>query len=78
MNWYFHKLWLLEPALTDMSKVGDFCSSLEVLMLNANSHFGTLRYALIMYTVLFTYVAHYWNNKKKLVLITSSCIKYLS
>ena len=34
-------------------------------MLNANSHFGTLRYALIMYTVLFTYVAHYWNNKKK-------------
>ena len=36
-----------------------------LLMKNAKSHFDTLRYLLIMYTVLFTYVAH---NKKKLVL----------
>ena len=39
-------------------------------MVNANSHSGTLRkrtgtlrYTLTMYTVLFTYVAHYLNNK---------------
>ena len=38
-------------------------------MINTNSHFGTLRYTLIMYTFLFTYVAHYLNNKQiKLVL----------
>ena len=27
--------------------------------MNANSQFGTLRFSLIMYSVLFTYVAHY-------------------
>ena len=32
--------------------------------MNANSDFGTLRYSLIMYTVLFTYVAHFLNNNK--------------
>ena len=36
-----------------------FCSLLGLLMMNANSHFGTLRYPLIM----FTFVAHYLNNK---------------
>ena len=35
----------------------------ELLMMNANFHFGTLRYPLIMYTILFTYIAHYLNNK---------------
>ena len=28
-------------------------------MMNANSHFDTLRYLFIMYTILFIYVAHY-------------------
>ena len=28
-----------------------------------NSHFSTLKYSPIMYTVLFSYVAHYLNNK---------------
>ena len=37
-------------------------------MMNANSHLGTLRYPLIMYTILFTYVAHYLNKKIGLVL----------
>ena len=32
-------------------------------MMNVYSHFGTLRYPLVMYTVLFTYVAHYLKNK---------------
>ena len=32
-------------------------------MMNANSHFGTLRYLLTMYTVLFTDVTHYLNDK---------------
>ena len=27
--------------------------------MKANSHFGILRYPLIMYTILFTYVAHH-------------------
>ena len=50
----------LEPALPDI-RVGEFYWSLELLMMNANSHFGTLRYSLIMYTILFTHVAHYLN-----------------
>ena len=32
--------------------------------MDANSHFGTLRYSLIMYTVLFSSVAHYLNKNK--------------
>ena len=44
-------------------EVGDFCSSLELFVMKANSHFGTLRYPLIMYTILFTYVVHYLNEK---------------
>ena len=37
-------------------------------MMNANSHFVRLKYSLIIYTVFFTYVTHYLNNKLKLVL----------
>ena len=33
--------------------------------MNANSHFGTLRYSLIMFTVLFTYVDYYNNTGLK-------------
>ena len=45
-------------------------------MMNANSHFGTLRYPLVMYTILFTYVAHYLNFlKTELVLIF--CVRML-
>ena len=33
-------------------------------MMKANSHFGTLRYPLIMYTSLLTYVAHYLNKNR--------------
>ena len=32
-------------------------------MMNANSHFRTLKYLLIMYTILFTDVTYYLNNK---------------
>ena len=41
----------------------NFCSLLQSLIMNANPRFGTLRHPLIMYTTLFTYVAHYLNNK---------------
>ena len=34
-----------------------------LLMMTANSRFGTLRYMLILYTVLFTYVFHDLINK---------------
>ena len=33
-------------------------------MVDAKFHFGTLRYLSIMYTILFTYVAHYLNNNR--------------
>ena len=36
---------------------------LELLMVNANYRFRTLRYSLNMYTVLFTYATQYLNNK---------------
>ena len=39
-------------------------------MIDANFHFGTLKYLLIMYTILFTYVAHYLN--KGLILLTNA------
>ena len=32
-------------------------------MMNANSHFGTFKCSLIMYTISYIYVAHYLNNK---------------
>ena len=32
-------------------------------MMNAKFEFGTLKYLPIMYTVLFTDVAHCWHNK---------------
>ena len=32
--------------------------------MNANYHFGRLRYPLIMHTILFPYVADYLNNKQ--------------
>ena len=32
----------------------DFCSLLELMMMNADSHFRTLRNPLFMYTILFT------------------------
>ena len=32
-------------------------------MMNGNSHFGTLRDPLVMYTILFTYVADHLDNK---------------
>ena len=35
----------------------------QLLMMKANSHFGTLRYPLIKYTVLFTDVPHHLNKK---------------
>ena len=41
-------------------------------MMNAISHFGTLRYPLIMYTVLFTHVAHYLEQQIKQVLMLSN------
>ena len=34
-----------------------------ILIMNANSHFGTLRYSLTINAVLFTYVAHFLNDK---------------
>ena len=40
-------------------------------MMNANSHSGTLRYPLIMYTILFTCVAHLILEQEiELVIIT--------
>ena len=33
-------------------------------MMNVKSHSGALRFPLIMYTILLTYVAHYLNKKK--------------
>ena len=35
----------------------------RLLRMNANRHFGTLRYPLIMYAILSTYVTHCSNNK---------------
>ena len=49
------------------------CSTIygpTLLMMNANPHFGALRYLLIMCTVLFIYVTHYLNNKKNFSLLS--------
>ena len=45
-------------TLIDKVHAGDFFSSFELLMINANSHFGTLRHLLTMYGIQFTDVAH--------------------
>ena len=43
-----------------ISILRNFCSLLQLQMMNANPRFGTSRYLLIMYTTLFTYVARYY------------------
>ena len=58
----FHKLGLLDRPELIQELVGDFRSSLKLSMMNANFHFGTVRYPCV-YTILFTFVAHYLNNK---------------
>ena len=55
---YINCIFLIKIS-KNKEKVGNFCSSLQLLMMKENSHFGTLRFPLIMYTILFTYVAHY-------------------
>ena len=50
-------------CFSNLIVVGDFLASLESLMVDAKFHFGTLRYLFIMHTILFTYTAHYLNNK---------------
>ena len=56
---------LVGYRLTVLIVDGDFCSLLDLLLMNANSHFVTSKYSLIMCTVLFTYVAYNLNSKNK-------------
>ena len=55
----FYPLFSQKLSASVSYKVVSYMRYSTVLVMNANSYFGTLKYPFIMYTILFVYVAHY-------------------